>query len=73
MHWNKKFSYVKYGQGFWLLKQLSYFMDKHDICLEESSSRNRQNTPLIICGDFNSKPSSGLIRLMYDQKVNFHN
>ena len=46
LYWNSKFDFVKFGQAFWLLKCISSFIEEHSLDLE--------NTPFIICGDFNS-------------------
>ena len=29
IHWNSSYDFVKFGQGFWLLKSLSDFLIKH--------------------------------------------
>jgi len=29
LHWNPKYDYVKYAQGFWLLKEISHFLQKN--------------------------------------------
>jgi CCR4-NOT transcription complex subunit 6 len=56
IHWNTKYDYVKYAQGFWLLKCLSSFLQEQELDMEK--------TPVIICGDFNSKPNSSIYHLM---------
>ena len=56
MHWDKRNDFVKYAQGYNLLKNIGKFVKKNEVDLNE--------TPIIICGDFNSGPESSLIHLM---------
>jgi mRNA deadenylase 3'-5' endonuclease subunit Ccr4 len=59
IHWNPKFDYVKYAQGFWLVHQIDKLLTENGLSLTGASK-----TPLIICGDFNSRPSNSIIHLM---------
>ena len=54
LHWNPKYDYVKYAQSFWLQLKISKFMENH----------NATKAPVIICGDFNSKPYSSVTHCM---------
>lgn len=55
--WDPKKDFIKYGQSFWLLKQIQEFYAKHSLELE--------TVPLIVTGDFNSMPiCSGLHLIM---------
>jgi len=60
LHWNPKFDYVKFGQSFWLLKCVATFIKENNL--------NVDSTPIIICGDFNSKPSSSVFHCMNGRK-----
>ena len=79
-HWNPNLDFVKYAQGVWLMRSISKFLKAHDLAVNdaESSSGDHEkaddltkqcNIPLIISGDFNSKPSSTLIHLMNNRRV----
>ena len=59
LHWNPKFDFVKYAQAFWLQKSVADFVE----------TRNLDDVPIIICGDFNSKPGDSAIYAMYNQPV----
>ena len=57
-------------EGFWLLKKISQFLDENRLSLnqiEDLSSKWKDNVPLIITGDFNSRPSSSINHLMNDK------
>ena len=60
IHWNPKFDYVKYGQAFWLLMKVSEFLKEFNLSLD--------TTPLVVCGDFNSKPNSAVIHMMLNKE-----
>lgn len=68
-YWNPDFDYVKYAQGVWLLKNLSGFLTKNGLDLDDlaDSSDKSANVSLVISGDFNARPSSSLIHLMHNQ------
>ena len=53
LHWNPKFDYVKYAQAFYLQYKLSKFLQSRDL-----------DVPVIVCGDFNSKPISSVTHCM---------
>ena len=77
-HWNSELDYVKYAQGVWLLKSISEFLKKNQLSVGEENEEkddffSSSNIPLIVSGDFNSEPSSTLLHLMNDQKVNTEN
>ena len=88
MFWNKVFDYVKYAQGYWLLRRISLFLRDHGLSLDgldpepfevsgdesflqeklqRSGGESERNVPMVICGDFNSRPSSSLIHLMHNK------
>jgi CCR4-NOT transcription complex subunit 6 len=62
IHWNPKYDFVKYGQAFWMMFQISRFIKNHNISLEE--------VPLIVSGDFNSKPNSSVFHFFMDKQFN---
>ena len=78
LFWNKVFDHVKYGQAYWLLHKVALFLRDHGISLESekagpqklwrSGAISYTNTPLIMCGDFNSRPSSSVMHMIHDQK-----
>jgi len=37
MHWNPEFDYVKYAQGFWLLKCISEFLESNGLSLDDQN------------------------------------
>ena len=56
LHWNPKLDFVKYAQAFWLQKSIAEFIE----------TRNLEDVPVIICGDFNSKAGDSAISAMYN-------
>ena len=59
IHWNPKFDFVKYAQAFWLLKNISEFLTENNLSLD--------TTPLVSCGDFNSKANSAVYHMMMNK------
>lgn len=54
IHWNPALDYVKMCQAFYLLKNIQEFLEDNEV----------ENAPVIICGDFNSDPSSSVFHFM---------
>lgn len=75
LFWNKVFDYVKFGQAYWLLHKIALFLRDHGLSLDDDrdgpghlwrSGSFRTNVPLIMAGDFNSRPSSSVMHLLHD-------
>lgn len=71
IHWDPEYCDVKIVQSLMLLSEIRSFM-------EEVLTKHRPNTntpadystiPLVLCGDFNSLPNSGVIELMRTGKI----
>jgi CCR4-NOT transcription complex subunit 6 len=58
MFWNSNYDYIKYAQGNWLMKCISQFINKNGL----------RESPLVLCGDFNSTPVSSLAHLINNQE-----
>ena len=58
LYWDPKYDYVKYAQTAYLLKKLASFKAKH----------SDSDPAMIVCGDFNSDPSTSSISLFYDSQ-----
>ncbi|TNV78978.1 hypothetical protein FGO68_gene13172 [Halteria grandinella] len=60
LYWDPKYDYVKYAQTAYLLKRLALFKAKN--------ASIAQDPAIVVCGDFNSDPSSSSISLFYDSQ-----
>ena len=58
MFWNRQYDYIKYAQGNWLMKCISQFINKNGL----------RDAPLVLCGDFNSTPTSSLAHLINNEE-----
>lgn len=74
IHWDPEYCDVKIVQSLMLLSEIRSFM-------EEVLTKHRSNTstpadystiPLVLCGDFNSLPNSGVIELMRTGKISLN-
>lgn len=65
IHWNPRRDFVKYGQALNLHTNISLFMSKNNLKQDE--------IPIIITGDFNSRPSSTVINIMYGNPLFIEN
>lgn len=74
-YWNPKKDFVKYAQGLHLLANISEFLKKHKLSLDDQKTDSTDtdanwhyNTPLILSGDFNTEPDHSFIHQIYDKK-----
>jgi CCR4-NOT transcription complex subunit 6 len=74
IHWDPEYCDVKVIQTLMLLSEIKAFM-------EDAIQKHRPNStlpidcssvPLVLCGDFNSLPDSGVIELMRNGKISFN-
>ncbi|CAF3473689.1 unnamed protein product [Rotaria socialis] len=74
IHWDPEYCDVKVVQTFMLLSELKSIMDdaiqKHRPNL--NTSVDCATVPLVLCGDFNSLPDSGVIELMRTGKISMN-
>jgi predicted extracellular nuclease len=57
IHWNPARDFVKYGQALNIHFNIAGFLVKNNL--------DQKDIPIIITGDFNSRPNSSVINLMY--------
>ena len=62
LHWNPMHDAVKYAQAAYVLKNLHEFKQE----IEDGLA-----SEVIVCGDFNSRPESSVVRLMTNQEPSY--
>lgn len=50
------------------MKSISDFLKEENLSLDNDDNSSQKNTPLIICGDFNSESSSSFFHILNDKK-----
>ncbi len=65
LYWNPEFSLIKLYQSKLLVKELNQFIDQCTILQDKGKS-----WPILLCGDFNSKPDEAHINPVYDYMTN---
>jgi len=66
LHWNPKLEYVRMAQAHYLLFKISKFAEKY-------SQGAEKDIPVILGGDFNSHPDSGVLDIILGQKEETNN
>ncbi|CAF0800049.1 unnamed protein product [Adineta ricciae] len=74
IHWDPEYSDVKVVQTLMLLSELKIIMEdalqKHRT--DSNAPTDCTSAPLVLCGDFNSLPDSGVIQLMRTGKISLN-
>ena len=74
IHWDPEYCDVKIVQTLMLLSELKTIMDDAIDAYRSNSSRSIDcaSIPLVLCGDFNSLPDSGVIELIREGKISIN-
>jgi len=74
IHWDPEYCDVKIVQTLMLLSELKTIMDDAVETYRSNSSRSIDcsSIPLVLCGDFNSLPDSGVIELIREGKISIN-
>lgn len=74
IHWDPEYCDVKIVQTLMLLNELKTIVDNAIETYRSNSSRSLDcaSIPLVLCGDFNSLPDSGVIELLRQGKISMN-
>ena len=72
IHWDPEYCDVKVIQTLMLLSELKTIMENAMKTYRSNTSKDYTSVPLVLCGDFNSLPDSGVIELMKTGKISMN-
>lgn len=70
IHWDPEFCDVKLIQTMMLSNELKTILDEANHSLRPNNKYDLNNVQLLLCGDFNSLPESGVIEFLSSGRVN---
>ena len=69
IHWDPEYCDVKVVQTLMLLNEIKTMMED---ALKQNRMIDCASVPLVLCGDFNSLPDSGVIELIHNGKMSIN-
>ncbi|XP_052775665.1 CCR4-NOT transcription complex subunit 6-like [Mya arenaria] len=69
MHWDPEFSDVKLIQTMMLMSELKKVVEESNASIQSTEQGDCNSIPIILCGDLNSLPESGVIEYLQTGKV----
>ncbi|XP_022111639.1 CCR4-NOT transcription complex subunit 6-like [Acanthaster planci] len=75
IHWDPEYSDVKLIQTIMFMNELKKIMDEESVSFRPGGTPRSQDTcpiPLVLCGDLNSLPDSGVLEYLENGKVSVH-